>query len=165
MRDFRDKAPTSPAEAATIILDGVRSEKWRILVGEDAQALDRRVRENPEMAYEASFLEGIQAEGFLTEAAAAVSQAPPAEGEMTTDRSLEEDLVGQIGALPTCARCGSKAVVRDAWAVWNPDTGLWELRQVFDLGFCEACEAETEFVWRTVAEVGMQATKSQPGTG
>ena len=32
------------AQAATIILDGVRDE-WRILVGEDAHALDRLVRE------------------------------------------------------------------------------------------------------------------------
>ena len=36
--DFRDKAPLSAAEAATIILDGVRSGTWRILVGEDALA-------------------------------------------------------------------------------------------------------------------------------
>ena len=45
MLDFRDNAPTSAAEAATIILTGVRSEKWRILVGEDAQALDQLVRD------------------------------------------------------------------------------------------------------------------------
>src|SRR5262249_52033453 len=32
---FRDSAPTSAAQAATIILDGVRAEKWRILVGDD----------------------------------------------------------------------------------------------------------------------------------
>ena len=55
--DFRDNAPCSAAEAATIILDGVRSEQWRILVGDDAVALDRLVRENPEEAYEASFIE------------------------------------------------------------------------------------------------------------
>src|SRR6476659_3928270 len=34
--DFRDKAPLSAAQAATIILDGVRSGAWRILVGQDA---------------------------------------------------------------------------------------------------------------------------------
>jgi len=38
--DFRDKAPLSAAEAATIILDGVRSGAWRILVGEDAKMID-----------------------------------------------------------------------------------------------------------------------------
>ena len=35
--DFRDKAPFSAAEAATIILDGVRSGAWRILIGEGRQ--------------------------------------------------------------------------------------------------------------------------------
>ncbi len=54
--DFRDKAPLTPAQAATIILDGVRNEEWRILVGEDAHALDQRVREHPEDAYDLSFV-------------------------------------------------------------------------------------------------------------
>lgn len=54
--DFRDKAPMTAAEAATVILDGVRAERWRILVGEDAIALDRLVRETPEEAYEPSFM-------------------------------------------------------------------------------------------------------------
>ena len=40
--DFRDKAPLSAAQAATIILDGVRSGAWRILVGEDAKMSTRR---------------------------------------------------------------------------------------------------------------------------
>jgi short-subunit dehydrogenase len=60
--DFRDHAPTTAAEAATIILDGVKEERWRILVGDDAQVLDRLVRENPEAAYEASFMEKLRAE-------------------------------------------------------------------------------------------------------
>jgi NAD(P)-dependent dehydrogenase (short-subunit alcohol dehydrogenase family) len=50
--DFRDKAPVSAAQAATIILDGVRSGSWRILVGEDAKTLDALVRANPEAAYD-----------------------------------------------------------------------------------------------------------------
>ena len=53
--DFRDKAPVTAAEAARIILQGVREERWRILVGDDAHALDRLVREAPEEAYEPSF--------------------------------------------------------------------------------------------------------------
>ena len=48
---FRDSAPVSAAQAATIILDGVREGKWRILVGEDAHLLDERVRADPEAAY------------------------------------------------------------------------------------------------------------------
>jgi NAD(P)-dependent dehydrogenase (short-subunit alcohol dehydrogenase family) len=50
--DFRDKAPLSAAEAATIILDGVRSGAWRILVGRDAKRLDAMVRAKPEAAYD-----------------------------------------------------------------------------------------------------------------
>ena len=50
--DFRDKAPLSAADAATIILDGVRSGAWRILVGRDAKTLDETVRAKPEAAYD-----------------------------------------------------------------------------------------------------------------
>jgi NAD(P)-dependent dehydrogenase (short-subunit alcohol dehydrogenase family) len=50
--DFRDKAPLSAAQAATIILDGVRSGAWRILVGRDATMIDERIRANPEAAYD-----------------------------------------------------------------------------------------------------------------
>jgi len=50
--DFRDKAPLSAAQAATIILDEVRSGAWRILVGEDAKMIDAAVRASPEAAYD-----------------------------------------------------------------------------------------------------------------
>jgi hypothetical protein len=50
--NFRDQAPLSAAGAATIILDGVRSGAWRILVGDDAAALDALVRAKPEAAYD-----------------------------------------------------------------------------------------------------------------
>jgi NAD(P)-dependent dehydrogenase (short-subunit alcohol dehydrogenase family) len=48
---FRDNAPVSAAQAATIILDGVRADDWRILVGQDAVALDEAVRADPLAAY------------------------------------------------------------------------------------------------------------------
>src|SRR5438874_2804974 len=41
-RRFRDEAPTSAAEAAAIILDGVKAERWRSLVGHDAHRIDER---------------------------------------------------------------------------------------------------------------------------
>lgn len=63
--DFRDKAPTSAAAAAKIIIDGVREERWRILVGEDALALDAAVREAPEEAYEISFMRKLVEQGHL----------------------------------------------------------------------------------------------------
>jgi NAD(P)-dependent dehydrogenase (short-subunit alcohol dehydrogenase family) len=50
--DFRDKAPLSAAQAATIILDGVRAGAWRILVGKDAVMIDTAVRAKPEAAYD-----------------------------------------------------------------------------------------------------------------
>ena len=49
---WQENAPTSAAEAATIILDGVRSGDWRILVGEDASSLTQFVRANPESTYD-----------------------------------------------------------------------------------------------------------------
>lgn len=48
---FRDTAPMSAAEAATVILDGVKAGRWRILVGDDAHRLDEQVRADPEGAY------------------------------------------------------------------------------------------------------------------
>nr|WP_070958883.1 SDR family oxidoreductase [Hyphomonas sp. Mor2] len=53
---FRDNG-LNPEEAARIILQGVRDERWRILVGADAEALDAAVREAPEEAYEREFME------------------------------------------------------------------------------------------------------------
>ena len=52
---FRDNAPTTAAQAATIILNGVKADRWRILVGKDAEFLDREVRKAPEAAYSPEF--------------------------------------------------------------------------------------------------------------
>jgi len=49
---FHDSAPLSAAGAAAVILDGVRSGAWRILVGADAVALDEYVRAHPDGAYD-----------------------------------------------------------------------------------------------------------------
>jgi NAD(P)-dependent dehydrogenase (short-subunit alcohol dehydrogenase family) len=72
---FKDKAPVTAAQAATIILDGVRSGTWRILVGQDAAWLDRLVRARPEAAYdyEELFTEAAVAE--YTSARQAAGQA------------------------------------------------------------------------------------------
>jgi len=56
---IREGAPTTAAEAATIILDGVKAEKWRILVGKDAEFLDDRVRAAPEDAYSPAVYEAL----------------------------------------------------------------------------------------------------------
>ncbi len=60
-RSFRDNAPTTAEQAAAIILDGVREERWRILVGDDAHRLDEMVRETPEEAYSEAFMERLRA--------------------------------------------------------------------------------------------------------
>ncbi|MGH3202084.1 MAG: SDR family NAD(P)-dependent oxidoreductase [Streptosporangiaceae bacterium] len=75
--DFRDKAPVSAAQAATIILDGVRSGAWRILIGQDAAWLDRLVRARPEAAYDYEEL-------FSEAAVAEYTSATQAAGEPAT---------------------------------------------------------------------------------
>ncbi|MFZ0666424.1 MAG: SDR family oxidoreductase [Acidimicrobiales bacterium] len=62
---FRDNAPLTAAGAATVILDGVRQDKWRILVGDDAVILDEAVRADPEHAYEVEFFEDLRARGVF----------------------------------------------------------------------------------------------------
>ena len=59
-RNFRDNAPTTAEQAAAVILDGVREDRWRILIGDDAHRLDAMVRETPEDAYTAEFLERLR---------------------------------------------------------------------------------------------------------
>jgi hypothetical protein len=61
-RKFHEEAPMTAAAAAKIILDGVKAERWRILVGDDAHLLDRRVRDNPETAYDADFFQSFAQE-------------------------------------------------------------------------------------------------------
>jgi len=61
-RRFREEAPTTAAAAATIILDGVKAERWRILVGADAGRIDELVRRSPERAYDVDFFESFATE-------------------------------------------------------------------------------------------------------
>lgn len=61
-RRFIEEAPTTAAEAATIILDGVKADRWRILVGKDAVRLDELVRQSPERAYDLDFFETFAGE-------------------------------------------------------------------------------------------------------
>jgi NAD(P)-dependent dehydrogenase (short-subunit alcohol dehydrogenase family) len=62
---FRDAAPLTAAEAAVIILNGVREGRWRILVGEDAKYLDAELRKDPEHAYEPEFWDHLRAAGHF----------------------------------------------------------------------------------------------------
>jgi hypothetical protein len=56
-RRFRDEALTSAAQAATIILEGVKADRWRILVGADTHKIDEMVRQSPERAYDIAFFD------------------------------------------------------------------------------------------------------------
>lgn len=61
---------------------------------------------------------------------------------------MQDDVVGGIGTVPVCKSCGSEWVALDAWACWNPDSGLWELENVFDDAHCHACKGETTLIWK-----------------
>ena len=52
---FKNNAPTSSEQAAEIILSAVKKKEWRVLVGEDAKAIDQWVRNDPTDAYEINF--------------------------------------------------------------------------------------------------------------
>ena len=54
---FKDNAPMTAEAASTVILDNVLAENWRILVGDDAHALDKAVRADPINAYDGSMSE------------------------------------------------------------------------------------------------------------
>ena len=62
--EFEKNAPTSAEEAATVILDAVRENRWRVLIGPDAAALDGAVRQDPEAAYDGpAFIEVLRSAG------------------------------------------------------------------------------------------------------
>lgn len=62
----------SAAEAATVILDAVRTGQWRVLIGEDAHWLDETVRADPHKVYGP---DGISPFGFRPTASRAAEAA------------------------------------------------------------------------------------------
>ena len=72
---------------------------------------------------------------------------------------LQDDVVGDVGAVPVCKNCGSERVARDAWVCWNPDSGLWELESVFDHEHCHQCEGETTLVWKRIDALNRTAIR------
>lgn len=73
--------------------------------------------------------------------------------------AVAEDVFADIGTVPVCKTCGSERVVKDAWACWNPQYGLWELETVFDHEHCHQCEGETSFVWKRVEAIPRQRVR------
>jgi hypothetical protein len=48
---FADYEPVSSASAGTTVLDAVERGDWRVLIGDDAAAVEKRVRADPWTAY------------------------------------------------------------------------------------------------------------------
>jgi NAD(P)-dependent dehydrogenase (short-subunit alcohol dehydrogenase family) len=71
---YREKAPLTAAAAAAIILDGVQSGTWRILVGQDAETLDAAVRARPEAAYDYAKLAKAALGRYLERGAAGLAR-------------------------------------------------------------------------------------------
>jgi hypothetical protein len=84
--DFRDGAPLSAAGAATVILDGVRSGAWRILVGQDAVGLDGFVRAKPEEAYDYALLASMAAQNPTAQRASGPRRPATARGKTQVRR-------------------------------------------------------------------------------
>lgn len=63
---------------------------------------------------------------------------------MGTNQNVKAE---DVGSVPRCRTCQSERVVRDAWACFNRESGLWELENVFDHAHCHACEEETKLEW------------------
>lgn len=53
-----------------------------------------------------------------------------------------------------CSYCGSRDVMRDAWAEWDTEKQDWALRSVFDHAHCEVCDGDT-----TLSEVTLDETR------
>lgn len=58
---FKELAPVSAAHAAEQILNAVKANQWRLLIGDDAVFLDKAARENPNELYDPAFLEQLRA--------------------------------------------------------------------------------------------------------
>jgi len=58
------------------------------------------------------------------------------------------EIADLVGAYPVCSSCGSRKVVRDAWADWNFAAREWELKTVFDAFACDSCGEETSLTWK-----------------
>jgi NAD(P)-dependent dehydrogenase (short-subunit alcohol dehydrogenase family) len=59
---FRNTAPLSAAQAAEQMLAAVLSGRWRLLVGKDAELIDKHARESPEELYEPAGLQKLLSE-------------------------------------------------------------------------------------------------------
>ena len=64
-------------DATAVILDAVRRDKWRVLVGEDAHILDEMVRQDPQGAYSIEFFDKLNERGILGGLTGGLAAQPP----------------------------------------------------------------------------------------
>ncbi len=60
--------------------------------------------------------------------------------------------------IPICSRCGSTAILKDAWAQWDVDAQDWVLAAVFDYTICDDCGREASIEWRDPEAVAKPTT-------
>lgn len=66
-----------------------------------------------------------------------------------------------------CEYCGSDDIVADAYAVWNPDQGAYELSATFNAKFCqnETCVAQINGYDQKGEWVDVPEEPAQPAVG
>ena len=64
-----------------------------------------------------------------------------------TAQSVSSATPAYDNEIPHCAACGSTAILRDAWARWDPAIQDYELAAVFDFAYCEDCDGEASVDW------------------
>lgn len=62
----------------------------------------------------------------------------------TTKRHLWD----MVGSYPICRSCGSRKIVRDAWADWNMASQDWRLGAIFDNFRCDNCGDDGTPDWK-----------------
>lgn len=60
---------------------------------------------------------------------------------------LQTETEEVVGCVPRCQTCGSERVVKDAWACFNPEYGLWDVEAVFEQAHCHQCDSKVDVVW------------------
>lgn len=65
--------------------------------------------------------------------------------------------------IPTCSRCGSDRIVRDACARWDKGGRQWVLADVHQCAFCETCNAEGDDLTAWPLRDGTEQSPSPAG--
>jgi len=60
----------------------------------------------------------------------------------------KQPLWDMVGAYPVCRGCGSRKVVRDAWAEWSMASRDWQLKSIFDNFTCDNCGDQAPPDWK-----------------